>query len=57
MAATLAIYGVYSSTGGGAMQVLKTQINSTIQQYRSGLIQIAYPEELLAYLGSHLRLW
>jgi hypothetical protein len=52
MAGTLAFYGVYSSMGGGQLSVIQSRINSTIQQYRWGLLDIAYPEDLLAYLGT-----
>jgi hypothetical protein len=52
MAGALAFYSVYSWMGGGALQTLQSEINSTIQQYEWGRIDIAYPEDLLAYPGT-----
>lgn len=37
---------------GDALQTLQSKIDSTIQQYLWGLLDIAYPEDLLAYLGT-----
>jgi hypothetical protein len=52
MAGTLAFYSVYSSMSGDALSMLQSKIDSTLQQYKWGLIDLAYPEDLLAYLGT-----
>jgi hypothetical protein len=52
MAGKLAYYGVYSSMSGDALQMLQSNIDSTIRLYKWGLLDIAYPEDLLAYLGT-----